>query len=90
MVSALEHDDEEVVTAAMNLLTGLGNADWVHAHAEKLINHPFWVVRAQIVRSAAEVLGAGARPLLERRLEIETEDVVRQQLVDILADLPAE
>jgi HEAT repeat protein len=90
MISALDHNDEEVVTAAMNLLTRFGDGDWVHAHAERLINHSFWVVRAQIVRSAAEVIGVGARPLLERRLEIETEEVVRQQLVDTLADLPVE
>jgi len=53
-----------------------------------LINHPFWVVRAQIARSAVEVLGQKARPLLEKRLAIETEEVVRQQLYDLLADLP--
>ena len=89
MVSALDHNDEEVVTAAINLLTSHGTGDWVHAHAEKLINHSFWVVRAQIVRSAVEALGVDARPLLERRLEVETEEVVRQQLVDTLAALPA-
>ena len=90
MISALDHHDEEVVTAAMNLLTRHGSGDWVQTHAEKLINHSFWIVRAQIVRSAAEVIGAGARNLLERRLAIETEEVVRQQLVDTLAGLPVE
>jgi HEAT repeat protein len=90
MIAALDHTDEEVVTAAMNLLTNLGADDWVHAYAEKLINHSFWVVRAQITRSAAEALGVDARPLLERRLDVETEEVVRQQLVDILAGLPTE
>ena len=90
MISALDHNDEEVVTAAMNLLTQYGADDWVHAHAERLINHSFWVVRAQIVRCAAEVIGAGARALLEQRLEIETEEVVRQQLIDTLAGLPVE
>ena len=90
MIRALEHNDEEVVTAAMNLLTRYGSGDWVHAHAERLINHSFWVVRAQIVRSAAEVIGAGARSLLEQRLVIETEEVVRQQLLDALAGLPVE
>ena len=89
MISALGHNDEEVVTAAINLLTSHGADDWVRTHAEKLINHSFWVVRAQIVRSAAEALGVEARPLLERRLDIETEEVVRQQLVDTLAGLPA-
>lgn len=88
MISALEHTDEEVVTAAMNLLTQYAAGDWIHAHAERLINHPFWVVRAQIARSAAEVLGAKAKALLEKRLEVETEEVVKQQLADLLVELP--
>ena len=87
-LSALDHSDEEVVTSAMNLLTHYGSEDWINDHAERLINHPFWVVRAQIARSAVEVLGQKARPLLEKRLAIETEEVVRQQLYDLLADLP--
>lgn len=88
MLTALNHADEEVVTSAMNLLTHYGAGDWIHASADKLINHPFWTVRAQIARSAVELLGAGARPLLENRLKLETEEVVRQQLTDLLAGLP--
>lgn len=88
MIAALNHADEEVVTAAMNLLTHYGAASWIHAHAERLINHPFWVVRAQIARSAVEVLGTSARSLLEARLAVETEQVVRQQLTELLAELP--
>ena len=88
MIAALDHSDEEVVTAAMNLLTHFGAEDWIQDHAERLINHPFWAVRAQVARSAVEVLGAGVRPLLEERLGVETEEVVRQQLADLLAELP--
>lgn len=88
MVRALDHPDEEVVTAAMNLLTGTAAGDWIHDHAARLINHPYWVVRAQIARSAVEVLGAGARDLLTERLAVESEEVVRQQLQDLLNALP--
>ncbi|RLB68026.1 MAG: hypothetical protein DRH08_02130 [Deltaproteobacteria bacterium] len=88
LIEALDHTDEEVVTAAMNLLNHYGTDDWINVHAERLINHSFWVVRAQIARSAAEVLGAAVRPLLEKRLTVETEEVVRQQLTDLLAELP--
>lgn len=90
MIGALDHADEEVVTVAMNLLTSFGAGDWIHDHAERLINHPFWVVRTQVARSAAEVQGDAARTLLEKRLDVETEEVVRQQLLDLLADMPAE
>ena len=88
MITSLDHPDEEVVTTAMNLLTHYGAGDWIHAHAERLINHPFWAVRSQIARSAVEVLGANAKPLLENRLAVESEEVVRQQLTTLLAELP--
>jgi hypothetical protein len=88
LITALDHADEEVVTAAMNLLTSYGPGDWIQSHAERLIGHPFWMVRTQIARSAAEMLGSGARPLLEKRLAVEAESVVRQQLTDLLDELP--
>ena len=88
MIAALDHDDEDVVTAAMNLLSRTGSTDWVAAHAERLLDHPFWMVRAQIARSAVAALGAGAGPLLEKRLAVETEALVRQQLSDLLDELP--
>jgi HEAT repeat protein len=88
IVAALDHADEEVVTAAMNLLTHFGAEDWIEAHAERLINHSFWAVRVQVARSAVEVLGANARPLLAERLAVETEELVRQQLTSLLAELP--
>ena len=88
MIAALDHDDEDVVTAAMNLLSRTGSTDWVAAHAERLLDHPFWMVRAQIARSAVAALGAGAGPLLEKRLAVETEALVRQQLTELLDELP--
>lgn len=87
MIAALDHSDEEVVTASMNLLTRYGDGSWVSAHAEKLINHPCWGVRAQIARSSVEVLGAKARMLLETRLAVETEELVRQQLTELLSEI---
>jgi len=88
MVAALAHDDDEVVTAALNLLTRTEAGDWIEVHVDQLINHPFWAVRAQIARSAVEMLGENARPLLEKRLAIETEEVVRQQLSELLDEMP--
>ncbi len=89
LIAALDHDDEDVVTAAMNLLSRTGSTDWVAAHAERLLGHPFWMVRAQIARSAVAALGAGAGSLLEKRLAVETEALVRQQLTELLDELPA-
>jgi HEAT repeat protein len=88
LVVALDHPDEEVVTVAMNLLTNYGTGSWIQSHAERLINHPFWVVRSQVARCAVEALGSGARALLADRLVAETEALVRQQLTDLLSELP--
>ena len=87
MVAALDHADEEVVIAAMNLLTHYGSSSWIDECAERLINNPYWMVRAQVARSAVEVLGSSARKLLETRLAVETEEVVRQQLTALLDEL---
>jgi len=84
LVGALDHADEEVVSAALNLLSRCHSTDWFPAHAEELINHPFWAVRTHFARFAANLLGEEARPLLERRLAVEGEDLVRQQLLDSL------
>ena len=82
--SKQDSDSEELLPA----LFWDGSEDWINDHAERLINHPFWVVRAQIARSSVEALGQKARPLLVARLALETEEVVRQQISDLLADLP--
>lgn len=87
-VDALEHADQEVVTAALNLLTHYCVDDWLNDHAERLINHPSWSVRSHFSRIAAELLRANARPLLERRLQVETEALIRQQLTELLGSLP--
>jgi hypothetical protein len=87
LIAALEHQDEEVVTVAMNLLAEGGATGWVAEHAARLLDHPFWMVRAQTARSAVARLGAAAGPLLSQRLAIETEPLVRQQLTDLLDQL---
>lgn len=83
-VEALDHPDEEVVSAALNILSGCTRMDWLSGHAEDLINHPFWAVRTHFVRLAAALLGEKAKPVLERRLTVETEDLVRQQIAEAL------
>ncbi len=88
LIHALDHPDEEVVSAALNLLSGYSSADWFPAHAEHLINHPFWAVRAHFVRFVSTNSGERARPLLERRLAVEDEVLVRQEILAMLQTLP--
>ncbi len=87
LIAALDHRDEEVVTAAMNLLAESGSTEWVAKHAVRLLDHPVWMVRAQTARSTVAGLGAAAGPLLSRRLAVETEPLVRQLLTDLLDQL---
>jgi HEAT repeat protein len=88
MCTALDHPDEEVVSVALELLARHGAGPWLAANAEALVNHPAWNVRAHCVRLLAGLVGERARPVLERRLAIETDELVRQQICDILQDLP--
>lgn len=87
LVAALDHDDEEVVTAALDLLSHCSASDWFAGHMERLINHPFWAVRSHFARIAAQTLGAEALGFLEQRLASEPEDLVRQQLQDLIDDI---
>jgi len=87
LIEALDNHDEEVVSAALNLLSRCDSGDWLAAHADRLINHPFWAVRNHFVRYAVETMGLEARPLLEARLKLEPEDLVKQQILDLLEDI---
>lgn len=89
MCTALDHTDEEVVNVALGLLIRHGAGPWLAANAEILVNHPASNVRAQCIRLLTELLGERARPLLERRLTIEADDTVRQQIGAALQELSA-
>jgi len=89
MCAALDHPDEEVVNVALGLLASHGAGPWLAANAEILFNHPAWNVRAHCIRLLTELLGERARPVLERRLAIETDEMVRQQISAALQDLSA-
>ncbi|HAD05390.1 MAG: hypothetical protein A2005_12715 [Desulfuromonadales bacterium GWC2_61_20] len=84
MVELLGHDDEEVVSAALQLLSRSGQMDWIEGVAEGLLNHHHWEVRTAFARIFAEARGAACRGQLEERLLVEGEELVRQQLRDLL------
>jgi hypothetical protein len=52
-----------------------------------LLNHPAGNVRGHFVHLSAGLLGERVRPVLDRRLVIETDELVRQQINDTLRDL---
>jgi len=84
MVQSLRHADEEVVNVALNLLTASGQRDWVSAATESLLNHRHWEVRSTFVRALASLEGPACRQLLETRLLLEGEELVRQTIQSVL------
>jgi len=84
IVDSLEHDDEEVVNAALNLLTASGHRDWLPGAVETLLNHRHWEVRSTFVRTLAALKGGRCRNLLENRLVVEGEALVRDLIQDTL------
>lgn len=87
LIAALYHSDEEVVNAALELLTATGRRDWLESMADVLLNHLHWEVRLNFAR-AILALGAGSiRQTIEDRLLVEGEDIVRQPLQTALGVL---
>ncbi|MFA5515867.1 MAG: HEAT repeat domain-containing protein [Desulfuromonadales bacterium] len=87
LIETLDHQDEEVVSAGLQLLAESGRRDWIEPVRDRLLNHRHWEVRNNFVRIYAMQTGIQCRPHLEARLLVEGEDLVRQQIQDFLADL---
>ena len=85
LLAALDHDDEEVVKTALQGLGQLPKGGWVDEVAIKMIDHPQWDVRLALVSLLASVENDAIRPLLETRLIIEGDDLVRQAIENLLA-----
>jgi len=87
LAKALDHPDEEVVNAALHLLAVSDKRDWIPLHMEKLVNHPHWEVRNSLMRILSETREISSRPVLEQRLLVEEEEIVRQGIRDVLSVL---
>jgi HEAT repeat protein len=80
---ALAHPDEEVVMAAIDILSRQGDA-WLDEYREMLLAHPHWNVRRSIIKLMVAGRGAEAIPYLRSALDTETDDLVREQILDIM------
>lgn len=78
--NALSHQDEKVVKSAMILLGRIKNRNWIKPFSSALLEHSHWDVRVH----AAEIIGDScfdeAFSLLENRLKIENDSLVRQAI----------
>lgn len=87
---SLQHPDEEVVNAALGLLASSGRTGWILPARDRLINHPHWDVRVTFARTLAGLAGRDCRKILEGRLLVEGEDLVRHHLQAILDGIAGE
>lgn len=80
---ALENPDEEVVKAAINILS-LDGDGWIHAYRDKLLSHPHWDVRGSFIKAMVARMGETALPYLRTALETEPDESVRGQIVELM------
>ena len=80
---ALENRDEEVVKAAIDILSRNGE-DWLDEYGERLLSHPHWDVRRNFIGVMMAHQGEKALPRLKAALDSEADDLVREQILDIM------
>ena len=85
IAAQLGHADDDVVLAILPLLAVASDPFWMAPWGEKLLGHHHWLVRQRV----AELLGQGGtaegQTLLQQRLLVEEEEVVRDTLRQSLA-----
>ena len=80
---ALENRDEEVVKAAIDILSRYGE-EWLDEYWERLLAHPHWDVRRNFIRVMIAHMGERALPRVRAALDSEPDDLVREQILDIM------
>jgi HEAT repeat protein len=83
---SLDNSDGEVVTLAISILARHA-LDRITSHAERLLAHQNWNVRAACARTVALLPASQAGRLLGDALEHEENDLVRTQLQNLLKGL---
>jgi HEAT repeat protein len=84
--AALSHDDEEVVEAAICILSGFDEG-WISGQCDALISHRHWGVRRSFVRAMVQQLGAAALPCLGKALANESDPLVKGEISALIGRL---
>jgi HEAT repeat protein len=87
LLEALDCPDEEVVKASARLLAACGRGHWLSLQGRRLLDHRHREVRMTVARLLAEGNVVQNIVLLENRLPFEGDELVRGQLVELLAFL---
>lgn len=88
LLKALDSEDAEVVKVALHGLGALADRAGVAEVVQKLIDHPLWDVRLAVVNMLAKPVPEALRLVLENRLSIEGDDLVRQAMEELLPPSP--
>lgn len=90
LLEALDSADEEVIKASLMLLAASRRNDWLSFQGARLLDHRHREVRMTMARLLFEGGIAQSADLLEKRLSIEGDEEVREQLVGFLSLLREE
>jgi HEAT repeat protein len=71
------------VKAAIEILSRDGD-DWLDEYGDKLLAHPHWDVRRSIIMAMVALQGEKALPRLRSVLEIESDDLVKETITEIM------
>lgn len=83
----LRHADDDVILALLQLLTAAPDPCWLVQWGEQLLRHHHWLVRQRVAELLGQGGGAEAQILLQQRLLVEEEEMVRDALLQGLASL---
>ena len=76
----LGHDDDDVVLVLLRLLASSSDHSWLTQWGGRLLAHRCWRVRQSVAELLAHVGGEWGQALLQERLHVEEEGVVRDTL----------
>ena len=85
IAAQLGHADDDVVLALVKLLAASADHLWLAPWGEKLLGHHHWLVRQRVAELLAQEGTAEAQALLQQRLSVEEEEIVRDALRQSLA-----
>jgi HEAT repeat protein len=83
----LGHADDDVILALLQLLAAAPDTCWLVQWGEQLLGHHHWLVRQRVAELLGQGGGAEAQILLQQRLLVEEEGMVRDALLQGLASL---
>lgn len=85
IAAQLDHADDDVILALLQLLAAATDHLWLDQWGEKLLGHHHWLVRQRVAELLGQGRRAAGRALLQQRLQVEEEEIVRDALRQSLA-----